>query len=58
MNIEVDEIGLIHDKMAPALIANEDRRSMGLMISFSSLRRIKGLLCEDAHIVTTLKRME
>lgn len=58
INVNVDEIGLIHDRVAPAEMANEDRRIMGLMMKNSSFRAISGDLREGDHMVTRENRRE
>lgn len=58
INVRVEEIGFIHDKIAPAEIANEDKRIMGLIIGSSSFKLIIGDLRDGDHIVTRENRRE
>jgi uncharacterized membrane protein len=54
----VEEIGLIHARSPPEIVASEARNSIGLMIGISSVMCICGAQFDVLHMVTTLKRME
>lgn len=58
MNVIVWEIGLIHVRAAPLMIAKEDKLIMGLIMGNSSFSEIRGAQLEEDHKVTIEKRIE
>lgn len=58
INVIEWEIGLIHVKAAPLMIAKEERLIIGLIIRVSSFSEINGAELEEDHSVTIEKRIE